>query len=317
MSVTSIPANPSLSAPNQVDATTVGEPDGMHEAHDDRARRFGGIERLYGAPALAAFERARIAVIGIGGVGSWVAEALARSAIGHLTLIDLDNVAPSNTNRQIHALSGNYGKAKVTAMAERIALIDAQCVVREIEDFAEPGNFDALLGGGFDYVIDAIDSVRTKTALIAWCVERGQPVITVGGAGGQLDPTRIRIDDLAQTIQDPLLSKVRSGLRKLHGFPRGPKVKFKVPAVYSDEPLIYPAAARDAEAGADAPGDATQNDAKQNDEAPAQAGPIGLNCAGFGSSVCVTASFGFAAAAYVLRALAAQANRAAQGAAGG
>ncbi len=294
MSVTSIPVNPNLSAPNQSDAALAADHD------DERARRFGGIERLYGAPALAAFERARIAVIGIGGVGSWVAEALARSAIGHLTLIDLDNVAPSNTNRQIHALTGNYGKAKVTAMAERIALIDAQCEVREIEDFAEPDNFAALLGGGFDYVIDAIDSVRTKTALIAWCVERGQPVITVGGAGGQLDPTRIRIEDLAQTIQDPLLSKVRSGLRKMHGFPRGPKVKFKVPAVYSDEPLIYPAAACEA----DLPEDGL------DDDAPAQSGPIGLNCAGFGSSVCVTASFGFAAAAYVLRTLAAQANRA-------
>jgi len=287
MSAPAISANPPASAPNQTEAEL---------ADSERARRFGGIERLYGAPALAAFERARIAVIGIGGVGSWIAEALARSAIGHLTLIDLDNVAPSNTNRQIHALEGNYGKAKVTAMAERIALIDAQCEVREIEDFAEPDNFEALLGGGFDYVIDAIDSVRTKTALIAWCVERGQAIITVGGAGGQLDPTRIRIDDLALTIQDPLLSKVRSSLRKMHRFPRGPKLKFKVPAVYSDEPLIYPEAVC-----------ATDVD----DEAPLASGPIGLNCAGFGSSVCVTASFGFAAAAHVLRALAAAANEAA------
>src|ERR1700750_1638747 len=131
----------------------------------DRDRRFGGIARLYGAPALAAFERAHVAVIGIGGVGSWVAEALARSAVGTLTLIDLDNVAESNTNRQIHALEGNYGKPKVEAMAERIALIDRACEVRLVEDFAEPDNFETLLGGGFDYVIDAIDSVRTKTAL--------------------------------------------------------------------------------------------------------------------------------------------------------
>ncbi|HWX10948.1 MAG TPA: tRNA threonylcarbamoyladenosine dehydratase, partial [Trinickia sp.] len=202
--------------------------------HADRARRFSGVARLYGGPALAAFERTHVAVIGIGGVGSWAAEALARSAIGRLTLIDLDNVAESNTNRQIHALDGNYGKPKVEAMAERIALIDRACEVRLVEDFAEPGNFETLLGAGFDYVIDAIDSVRTKTALIAWCVERGQPLITVGGAGGQLDPTRIRIDDLAQTIQDPLLSKVRAQLRKHHGFARGPKAKFKVSAVYSD-----------------------------------------------------------------------------------
>lgn len=222
-----------------------------------------------------------------------MAEALARNAIGTLTLIDLDNVAESNTNRQIHALDGNFGKPKVDAMAERIALIDPACRVNRIEDFVEPDNFDALLGGGFDYVIDAIDSVRTKVALIAWCVAKRQPLIVVGGAGGQLDPTRIRIDDLALTIQDPLLSKVRAQLRKQHGFPRGPKARFKVSAVYSDEPLIYPeAAACDIEDGAE----------------PSTAAHVaGLNCAGFGSSVCVTASFGFAAAAHALRAIAAQA----------
>lgn len=260
----------------------------------DRVRRFGGIARLYGAPALAAFERAHVAVIGIGGVGSWAAEALARSAVGALTLIDLDNVAESNTNRQIHALDGNFGKPKVDAMAERIAQINRECEVRRVEDFVEPGNFDALLAGGFDFVVDAIDSVRTKTALIAWCVEHRQPLITVGGAGGQLDPTRIRIDDLALTIQDPLLSKVRGQLRKQHGFPRGPKAKFKVSAVYSDEPLIYPEAAV-----------CDIDDVAQHlSTSPGHAGPVGLNCAGFGSSVCVTASFGFAAAAHVLRALA-------------
>jgi tRNA threonylcarbamoyladenosine dehydratase len=260
----------------------------------DRERRFGGIARLYGAPALAAFEKAHVAVIGIGGVGSWVAEALARSAVGKLTLIDLDNVAESNTNRQIHALDGNYGKAKVTAMAERIKQIDPACVVTQIEDFVEPGNFDTTLGAGFDYVIDAIDSVRTKTALIAWCVERKQALITVGGAGGQLDPTRIRIDDLALTIQDPLLSKVRGQLRKMHGFPRGPKARFKVSAVYSDEPLIYP----------EAPVCDISTEAEHLETGAGYAGPVGLNCAGFGSSVCVTASFGFAAAAHVLRELA-------------
>lgn len=269
----------------------------------DRARRFGGIARLYGDAALAGFERAHVAVIGIGGVGSWAAEALARSAVGTITLIDLDNVAESNTNRQIHALDGNYGKPKVEAMAERIALIDPACKVRLVEDFVEPDNFDTVLGAGFDYVIDAIDSVRTKTALIAWCVARGQPLVTVGGAGGQLDPTRIRIDDLALTIQDPLLSKVRAQLRKQHGFPRGPKAKFKVSAVYSDEPLIYPeTAVCDIDA-----------EAEHVSTSPGHSGPVGLNCAGFGSSVCVTASFGFAAASHVLRALARRATDAARG----
>jgi tRNA A37 threonylcarbamoyladenosine dehydratase len=261
----------------------------------DRARRFGGVARLYGPAALERFEHAHVAVIGIGGVGSWVVEALARSAIGHLTLIDLDNVAESNTNRQIHALDGNYGKAKVTAMAERITQIDPACRVAQVEDFIEPDNMDRLLGGGFDFIVDAIDSVRTKVALIAWCVAHKQPLITVGGAGGQLDPTRLRIDDLALTIQDPLLSKVRAQLRKEHGFPRGPKARFKVPAVYSDEPLIYPAAATAA---------GNEEGGEGGAEVPAR-GPVGLNCAGFGSSVCVTAPFGFAAASHVLRVLAA------------
>jgi tRNA A37 threonylcarbamoyladenosine dehydratase len=284
-----------MSAPDaaQMPADLTPSPSARFDA--DRERRFGGIGRLYGPAALAAFERAHVAVIGIGGVGSWTAEALARSAIGEITLVDLDNVAESNTNRQIHALDGNYGKPKVDAMAERIALIDPACRVRRIEDFAEPDNFDALLGGGFDYVIDAIDSVRTKVALIAWCVARGQPLVTVGGAGGQLDPTRLRIDDLALTIQDPLLSKVRAQLRKQHGFPRGPKARFKVAAVYSDEPLIYPEVAA--------------CDIDDSAEPSAAAGIAGLNCAGFGSSVCVTASFGFAAAAHALRAIAARAGR--------
>ena len=273
----------------------------------DHARRFGGVARLYGVPALQAFEQARVVVIGIGGVGSWVAEALARSAVGRLTLVDLDNIAESNTNRQIHALDGNYGMAKVTAMARRITLINPQCDVTEVEDFVEADNFDRVLGGGFDFVVDAIDSVRTKTALLAWCVAHRQPVITVGGAGGQLDPTRIRIDDLAQTIQDPLLAKVRAGLRKQHGFARGPKTKFKIPAVYSDETLIYPELAEHDMSTAPADGDAGEGAAAEAN-ANLPSGPIGLNCAGFGSSVCVTASFGFAAAAYVLRALAANAN---------
>jgi tRNA A37 threonylcarbamoyladenosine dehydratase len=300
MSETVMPAHSVLPTAGADAAGAAGAP--PYEAAD-LARRFGGVARLYGAPALQTFEQAHVAVIGIGGVGSWVAEALARSAIGRLTLVDLDNIAESNTNRQIHALDGNYGMAKVTAMAQRIALINPACVVEQVEDFVEPDNFARVLGGGFDYVIDAIDSVRTKTALLAWCVAQHQPVITVGGAGGQLDPTRIRIDDLAQTIQDPLLSKVRAGLRKQHGFARGPKVKFKIAAVYSDEPLLYPPAesrSDDVALGLES-APATAREAAPS---AASSGPIGLNCAGFGSSVCVTASFGLAAAAYVLRALA-------------
>lgn len=255
----------------------------MSQQTADLARRFGGIGRLYGAAALLRFQSARVCVIGIGGVGSWAAEALARSAIGHITLIDLDMIAESNVNRQIHALDDEFGKAKVAAMAERIRAINPACVVTEIEDFVAAENLDTMLDRGFDYVIDAIDHVRTKAAMIAWCKRHDIPLITAGGAGGQIDPTRIEVADLARTIQDPLLSKVRSLLRKEYGFTRDPKKKFGIPAVFSSEPLRYP------ESGAAC------------EEPPTLAG---LNCAGFGSSVCVTAPFGLFAAAEVLKHLA-------------
>jgi tRNA A37 threonylcarbamoyladenosine dehydratase len=262
----------------------------------DLERRFGGVARLYGEEGAARLRAAHIAVVGIGGVGSWVAEALARTGVGRLTLIDLDMVAESNTNRQIHALGDEYGKAKVTAMAERIRAINPACVVQEVEDFVTPDNLEALLGQGFDAVIDAIDQVHVKVAMLAWCKAQKLPVITVGAAGGQLDPTRIRIADLTATQQDPLLAKVRSRLRKEHGFPRGGKAKFGIPAVYSDEPLRYPTQACST----------TDTDGNDSSESGAEAarGPQGLNCAGFGSSVCVTASFGLAAAAYMLGKLA-------------
>lgn len=246
----------------------------------DFERRFGGVGRLYGAEALEKFRKAHVCVIGIGGVGSWAAEALARSAIGRISLIDLDHIAESNTNRQIHALGDEYGKAKVQAMAERIRAINPQCEVVTIEDFVDADNLDALLGRGYDYVIDAIDQTRVKAAMIAWCKAKGVNLITTGSAGGQVDPSRIRVDDLSRTIQDPLASRLRSLLRKEYGFTRDTKKKFNVECVFSDEPLKYPASdqACDVE----------------------QAGITGLNCAGFGSSVCVTATFGLVAASRVL-----------------
>jgi tRNA A37 threonylcarbamoyladenosine dehydratase len=250
----------------------------------DFERRFGGVARLYGADALARFQRAHVCVIGIGGVGSWAVEALARSAIGRLTLIDLDHVAESNANRQIHALGEEFGKAKTSAMAERVRAINPYCSVHEIEDFVTEDNLDALLGRGYDYVVDAIDQTRVKAALIAWCKRHDVKLITTGSAGGQVDPSRIKVDDLARTIQDPLASRMRSLLRKNYGFPRDVKKKFGVECVYSDEPLKYPEV-----------GQACEID---------QGGVTGLNCAGFGSSVCVTASFGFVAASRVLMHLA-------------
>lgn len=260
-------------------------------ADDDYHRRFGGVARLHGAGGLARLEAANVCVIGIGGVGSWAAEALARNAVGRITLIDLDHIALSNTNRQIHALGDAYGKAKVEAMAERIAAINPRCRVTQVDDFVTADNAPELLGAGYDYVIDAIDAVRVKTAMLGWARRQGVRVITCGGAGGQLDPTRVRIDDLARTIQDPLLSKVRASLRKDWGFTRDPKKKFGIEAVYSDEPLRYPE---------------PEQQACEIDEAPEvpRQGPQGLACAGFGSSVAVTAVFGFVAASAVIRAIA-------------
>ncbi|MGI4983585.1 MAG: tRNA threonylcarbamoyladenosine dehydratase [Janthinobacterium lividum] len=278
------------------------QPDAQPDA-PDRARRFGGVARLYGEKALRRFEAAHVVVIGIGGVGSWAAEALARTAVGRLTLVDLDHVAESNTNRQLHALDGNYGKAKITAMAERIRLIDPDCRVDQIDDFIGPENFETVLGNGCDYVIDAIDDTRTKIALIAWCAARGMNIVTIGGAGGQIDPTRIRIEDLSRTIQDPLLAKVRQQLRRQHGFPRSLTTRFGIAAVYSDEPLRYPDASAPDAAACDIGESAAPGAGDDGGPLPV-AGPAGLNCAGFGSSVCVTASFGLAAAAHVLRVLA-------------
>jgi tRNA threonylcarbamoyladenosine dehydratase len=257
----------------------------------DFKRRFGGIERLYGASVLARFQRARVCVIGVGGVGSWAVEALARSAIGRITMIDLDNLAESNINRQIHALSDTLGMAKVTALAQRIAQINPACIVTEIEDFVTPDNVQQLLGGqGYDYVIDAIDDVAAKTALIAYCRTHRIALLTVGSAGGQSDPTRIAIRDLSKTEQEPLLAKVRKRLRTLHGFPRGERNSFGIDAVFSTEPIRAPQSAECA-----LPDSAIE-------------GITGLNCAGFGSSVAVTATFGLVAAAHVLRKLAEQAS---------
>ncbi len=249
----------------------------------DLERRFGGVRRLYGDGGFQRIQRANVCIVGIGGVGSWVAEALARSAVGQITLIDLDMIAESNVNRQIHALDGEFGKAKTDAMAERIREINPACQIETIEDFVTPENLGAMLGGGFDYIVDAIGQVRTKAAMIAWCVEKGISIVTAGGAGGQLDPSRIEIADLSRTVQDPLLSKVRSRLRKEYGFPRDQKRKFGVPAVFSSEPLSYP----EAGAACDLP-----------------SSPAGLNCAGYGSSVCVTATFGLIAASVALRRIA-------------
>jgi tRNA A37 threonylcarbamoyladenosine dehydratase len=258
----------------------------------DADRRFAGVARLYGAAGLARFRNAHVCVIGVGGVGCWAVEALARSAIGRITMIDLDHLAESNVNRQIHALTDTLGKAKVLALAERIAQINPLCQVQGIEEFISAENVAQLIvPGHFDFVIDAIDDARAKTALIVHCREQRIPLVTIGSAGGQIDPTRIEVCDLSRTEQEPLLARVRKNLRIRHGFPRGRKHKFGIDAVYSTEPLRFPELCLP-----------DQDDA--GSAVDENTGLTGLHCAGYGSAVVVTASFGFIAAAHVLNQLA-------------
>jgi tRNA A37 threonylcarbamoyladenosine dehydratase len=251
--------------------------------------RFGGIARLFGADALARLRAAHVCVVGIGGVGSWAVEALARSGIGQLTLVDLDEVCVSNVNRQLHALNADVGRAKVEVMAERVRGINPECDARPVLEFFTEANAAALLDTRYDYVVDAIDSLANKCRLIALCRDREIPIVTCGGAGGRRDPTQIRVADLALTTHDRLLQKTRDVLRKEFGFPRGEK-NFGVAAVYSPEPPVFPS--RDG-------GICSQREKEASGES------LKLNCdSGFGTATFVTGAFGFAAAAHVVRAVA-------------
>lgn len=251
---------------------------------DDFSQRFGGIQRLYGLSGAELFRQAHICVVGIGGVGSWAAEALARSGIGEITLIDLDDICITNTNRQIHALDETIGRSKTAVMAERILQINPDCLVNEIDDFITLDNVRELIGPQFDYVIDCIDSVKEKAALIACCKRNKIPVITVGGAGGQTDPTQIEIADLSKTHHDPLAAKTRSLLRRYYNFSKSGR-RFAVDCVYSTEQLVYPQP------------DGSVCQMKQVDD-----GNTRLDCSGgFGASTCVTATFGFVAVSRALK----------------
>jgi tRNA A37 threonylcarbamoyladenosine dehydratase len=261
------------------DAVMPGDrPVGNEDAAVDAGRRFGGLDRLYGSGSSERLAAGHACVVGIGGVGSWAAEALARSGVGRITLIDLDHVAESNINRQAQALGSTLGQAKVRAMAARIHDINPLCELIPVDDFLTPENAFVLLEG-VDAVIDATDNVQAKVAMAALCRQHGRALVMAGGAGGKTDPGRIAVDDLSRTEQDPLLAKVRSRLRKEHGFSRDPKKKFGIEAVFSREPLRYPVACEPASGGS------------------AGRGPQGLACAGYGSSVAVTASVGLFAAA--------------------
>lgn len=251
-------------------------------AAPDFARRFGGLERLYGVAGAARIRDAHVLVVGIGGVGSWAVEALARSGVGHLTMIDLDHVSESNINRQIHALDATVGQAKVEAMRERIAQINPECKVQAIDDFVEPGNWLSLLeaaqaaNGPATAVIDACDQVKAKVVMAAWARASRAAFITVGAAGGKRQAHKVDIEDLSLVTHDPLLAQLRQRLRKEHGAPREGR-KIGVACVFSRESVAPPDASCAIESG-----DGT------------------LNCHGYGSVVSVTATFGQCAAGWVL-----------------
>jgi tRNA A37 threonylcarbamoyladenosine dehydratase len=251
----------------------------------DLQRRFGGLERLYGVAGAAALRVAHVAVVGVGGVGSWAAEALARSGVGTITLIDLDHVAESNINRQIHALQNTVGQAKVLAMRDRIAQIHPACTVHGIEEFVDTDNWPQVLPAGVQAVIDACDAVRAKEAMAAWAVRTRTCFISVGAAGGKRLAHAVDIDDLAHTTHDPLLAQLRYRLRKFHGAAREGK-DIGVPCVFSREAVAPP----DPSCVVDAAGDGS------------------LNCHGYGSVVSVTATFGQCAAGWVLDRLARKAT---------
>jgi tRNA A37 threonylcarbamoyladenosine dehydratase len=244
----------------------------------DLERRFGGLRRLHGDSGYQRLRSLRLAVVGVGGVGSWAVEALARCGVAELVLIDLDQVAESNINRQIQALGATVGMAKVQALAHRVADIHPGCRVWQVEEFVEPEHWPALLPTAVDGLIDACDQVRAKAALAAWARAQGVPLVCCGAAGGKREPTRLEVGDLADVTHDPLLASLRQRLRRDHGAPRAGAMGVR--CVYSREPVAAPQGVCEADGS--------------------------LNCHGYGSSVMVTASMGLAAAAeLVARCLAA------------
>ncbi|MBI6766427.1 tRNA cyclic N6-threonylcarbamoyladenosine(37) synthase TcdA [Pseudomonas syringae] len=242
--------------------------------------RFAGIARLYGVEGLARLRAAHVAVVGIGGVGSWAAEAMARSGVGEISLFDMDDVCVSNSNRQLHALDSTVGRPKVEVMAERIRAINPDCIVHAVADFVTRDTMAECITPDMDFVIDCIDSVNAKAALISWCKRRKIQMVTTGGAGGQIDPTLIQIADLNRTFNDPLASKVRSTLRRDYGFSRTPNRHYSVPCVFSTEQLRYP-----------------KPDGSICLEKKFVGEGVKLDCAGgFGAVMMVTATFGMVAA---------------------
>ncbi len=253
----------------------------------DYTNRFGGMSRLFGRGALERLRAAHVCVVGVGGVGSWSVEALARSGIGAITMIDLDDVCVTNVNRQLPALDGQMGRPKVAVLAERVRAIHPGCRVEAVEEFFTESTAERLLEPRYSFVIDAIDRLFNKCLLLASCHRRGLPALTIGGAGGKRDATAVRTADLAQSQHDELLRQVRRELRREYGFPRGNDVHFGIPCVYSPEEPSYP---------------------WSNGEVCATKEPdmdLAMDCAsGFGSASFVTGVFGLAAAGEVVKRLA-------------
>lgn len=249
--------------------------------------RFGGVGRLYGIAGLQVLRSSHVCVVGIGGVGSWAAEALARSGVGAITLIDMDDICTTNTNRQVHTLQHTVGALKVDAMAERIRAINPDCEVHAVMDFITKDNLSRHIHSDLDFVVDCIDSVTSKAAMIHYCRRHKIKIITTGAAGGQLDPSMVTVGDLNKTFNDPLARKVRSMLRRHYGFSRNPKRTYSIPCVYSQEQLKYP-----------------KPDGSVCQQKSVLEGSTRLDCAsGFGAATMVTATFGFVAAAKVVEKL--------------
>ncbi len=248
--------------------------------------KFGSLSRVYGDDVLQKIRDSHICIVGIGGVGSWAAEALARSGVGKLTLVDGDIISNSNINRQIHTLDSSIGKAKIDVMSARISEINAECKVKTINQYIDENNQRDILERGYDGVIDAIDSLKFKAAIIYNCKRNKIPIVTTGGAGGLTDPTMVEVKDLSRTWNDPLAAAVRLCLRQQFNFARNLKRSFGVPCVYSTEQQRYP-----------------DKDGNPGFCKPGVAG-LSLDChSGYGSSVMVTGSFGFVAAAKLIELL--------------
>lgn len=245
---------------------------------------FAGIARLYGAEAYALIRNMHVCVVGIGGVGSWVVEALARSAVGKITLIDYDTIALSNMNRQLHTLSTTIEKKKCDAMQERVKQINPGCEVNIIDDFITLDNMSDLISEDYDYVVDAIDSIKFKAGLIYYCRRNKVPVITTGGAGGLTDPSVIKVVDLSKTYNDALAAKVRSTLRDQYNFPKNTKRSFRVDCVFSSQQQLYP-----------------KEDGTVSHQKPGVHG-VSLDCRfGYGAASFVTGSFGFIAVSHLIK----------------